>query len=131
MTEPAPTPGGPDGLLLSRDLIFTSKVTSTARSLGRQVMVVGNSALAIEMIEQWRPRTVFVDLAAGELVEPAALLAYRRVAGPETSFVAFGSHVDTARLDAAKAAGCHAVLPRSQFSAQLPALIAKYLGPTA
>jgi len=30
MTEP----GGPAGLLLSRDLIFTSKVTGTARELG-------------------------------------------------------------------------------------------------
>ena len=73
---------GPAGLLLSRDLIFTSKVTGTARALGHRVMVAGDVALASAMIEQWHPRVVFVDLAAGDLVSPAALLAYQKQAGP-------------------------------------------------
>lgn len=127
MTEPVPTPDGPAGLLLSRDLFFTSKVTGTARELGHRVMVAGNAALASAMIEQWHPRVVFVDLAAGELVSPAALLAYQKLA-PGTPFVAFGSHVDTAALAAARAAGCDPVLPRSRFSAELPDLIRHHLG---
>jgi CheY-like chemotaxis protein len=127
MTEPVPTPEGPAGLLLSRDLIFTSKVTGTARELGHRVMVAGNTALASTMIEQWHPKVVFVDLAAGDLVDPAALLAYQAQA-PGTPFVAFGSHVDTAVLAAAKAAGCDPVLPRSKFSAELPDLIRRFLG---
>ena len=122
-----PTPDGPAGLLLSRDLIFTSKVTGTARALGQRVMVAGNTALAATMIGQWRPKVVFVDLAAGDLVSPAALLAFKAQAGPETPFVAFGSHVDTAALDAARDAGCDPVLPRSRFSAELPDLIRRYL----
>jgi DNA-binding NarL/FixJ family response regulator len=132
-TEPSPPPvpgpqgSGPAGLLLSRDLIFTFKVTGTARALGRQVLVAGNVALATAMIEQWRPRVVFIDLAAGDLVNPAALLAYQQIA-PGTPFVAFGSHVDTASLSAAAAAGCDPVLPRSRFSAELPDLIRRYLG---
>ena len=123
-----PTPdGGPTGLLLSRDLIFTSKITSTARALGRRVLVAGNSALAASMIEQWSPKLVFVDLAAGDLVAPEALIAFRALA-PETPFVAFGSHVDTASLDAATAAGCEEVMPRSKFTNVLPDLIRRYLG---
>jgi CheY-like chemotaxis protein len=121
-----PTPDGPTGLLLSRDLFFTSKITGTARALGRRVVVAGNSALASSMIEQWRPAVVFVDLAAGDLVEPAALLAYRQLA-PGTPFVAFGSHVDTQALAAASAAGCDPVLPRSRFTAELPDLVRRYL----
>ena len=130
MNEPVPAPEGPGpaGLLLSRDLIFTSKVTGTARMLGRQVLTAGNAALAQAMIEQWKPRAVFVDLAAGDLVKPEALVAYRTVAGPETAFIAFGSHVDTASLAAAEAAGCDPVLPRSRFSAELPELIRRFLG---
>jgi hypothetical protein len=130
MNEPVPTPEGPGpaGLLLSRDLIFTSKVTGTARMLGRQVLTAGNAALAQAMIEQWKPRAVFVDLAAGDLVRPEALLAYRSLAGPETAFIAFGSHVDTAGLAAAADAGCDPVLPRSKFSAELPDLIRRFLG---
>ncbi len=71
---------------------------------------------------------VFVDLAAGDLVSPAALLSYQKEAGPGVPFIAFGSHVDTLALEAARAAGCDPVLPRSKFTAELPELIRKYLG---
>ena len=117
----------PVGLLLSRDLIFTSKITGTARALSHRVLVAGNSALAETMIGQRKPLVVFVDLSAGELVGPSALLAYRK-ATPGTPFVAFGSHVDTIALEAAREAGCELVLPRSKFSAELPELIRKYFG---
>ena len=120
--------GGPTGLLLSRDLIFTSKVTGTARALGYRVMTAGASALASSMIEQWRPRVVFVDLAAEDLVAPEALIAYQSIAEPGTTFLAFGSHVDTKALADAKAAGCDPVMPRSKFSAELPDLIRNYCG---
>lgn len=128
MSEPVPTPSGPAGLLLSRDLIFTIKVTGTARELGYQVLTAGNVSLATAMLEQWQPRAVFLDLAAGDLVNPAAIVAYRRLAPPATPLVAFGSHVETDRLDAARAAGCDPVLTRSQFTAQLPEMIQRYLG---
>ncbi len=128
MTPPSvPIPDGPAGLLLSRDLIFTSKITGTARALGCQVMTAGNVALATTMMQQWKPRVVFVDLSAGELVSPSALIAYRALI-PGTPFLAFGSHVDSEALASAAAAGCDPVLPRSRFSAELPALIAQYLG---
>jgi DNA-binding NarL/FixJ family response regulator len=122
-----PPDAAPPGLLLSRDLIFTAKVTGTAGALGRRVLVAGAAGAATALIEQSKPRVVFVDLAAGDLVEPTALASFQRLAGPETPFVAFGSHVDTAALDAARAAGCALVLPRSRFSAELPALIRRYL----
>src|SRR5207249_3775882 len=97
------------------------------RALGHRVLVAGDPALAAAVIEQWHPRVVFVDLAAGDLVGPPALVAYRQLA-PNIPFVAFGSHVDTASLAAASAAGCNPVLPRSRFTAELPDLIRRYLG---
>ena len=122
-----PTSARPAGLLLSRDLIFTSKITGTARELGHQVLVAGNRALALSMIEQWHPRAVFVDLGAGELTRAEAIVAYRLLA-PGTPFIAFGSHVDTAALAAAADAGCDPVLPRSKFTHELPHLIRRFLG---
>jgi HAD superfamily hydrolase (TIGR01509 family) len=116
------------GLLLSRDLIFTSKITGTARALGHRVLVAGDPNLAASMIVQWRPRVVFVDLSAGDLVSVPALVAYQNAAPAGTPFLAFGSHVDTAALAAAKAAGCDPVLPRSRFTTELPALIERYFG---
>jgi len=123
---PGPSDPGPTGILLSRDLIFTSKVTGTARELGHRVLVAGDVALARSMIERWRPRVVLVDLAAGDLVAPGTLVDLQKLAGAETPFVAFGSHVDTEALAAARAAGCAEVMPRSKFSAELPELIRRY-----
>jgi DNA-binding NarL/FixJ family response regulator len=115
-------------LLLSRDLIFTSKVTGTASALGHRVIVAGNVALASAMLAKWTPVVVFVDLASGDLVSMANLRAYRAIVPPGTPFLAFGSHVDTQGLADAAAAGCDPVLPRSRFTSELPALIRRYFG---
>ena len=69
-----------------------------------------------------------VDLAAGPLVAPESLASLQQAAGPETPFIAFGSHVDTRALADAKAAGCREVMPRSKFSAELPAIVRRWLG---
>ncbi len=127
MAENVPTPEGPAGLLLSRDLIFTSKVTGTASALGHRVIVAGNVALVSAMLAKWSPVVVFVDLASGDLVSPDSIARYREIA-PSTPFLAFGSHVDTQALAEASAAGCDPVMPRSRFSNELPALIRRYFG---
>ena len=114
------------GLLLSRDLIFTSKIKGTAAELGYAMMVAGTDSQAQSMIETYRPVVVLVDLNAGALVAPAALIVYQKIAGPNTWFVAFGSHVEVEALSAARAAGCHVVLPRSRFAAELPDLMRRY-----
>jgi hypothetical protein len=116
------------GLLISRDLIFTTKVKGTAAALGYRLQVAGEPSLIRSFIVTSRPRVVFVDLTAGELVAPGALSVYLKLAGPDVWFVAFGPHVEAEALAAAKAAGCHAVLTRSKFSAELPELIRHYFG---
>jgi len=130
------SPQGPEnpalpvtGVLLSRDLMFTVKITGTARELGHKVQVAGNVELASALIAEHRPRAVFVDLAAGPLVAPEVLVRLQAEAGPDVAFLAFGSHVDAEALAAAKAAGCREVMPRSKFTLQLPDLIRRYLGP--
>ena len=56
------------GLLLSRDLIFTSKIKGTAAEFGYSMMVADTESQAQSMIETHRPSVVFVDLNAGMLV---------------------------------------------------------------
>ncbi|GIW88476.1 MAG: hypothetical protein KatS3mg108_2800 [Isosphaeraceae bacterium] len=125
---PPSEPTRPTGLLLTRDLFFTSKITSTAQALGLTVHVAGNHALAAALIQDHRPRVVFLDLAAAGLTSPAAIQTYRQLAPHPTTFIAFGSHVDSDALDAARAAGCDTVLPRRKFSAELPTLLNHHLG---
>jgi hypothetical protein len=121
-----PASAEPTGLLLSRDLLFTSKITGTANALGFLVRVASADLQARSLLGCYRPRVVFVDLTAGDLTAPQTLVAYQEIAGPESWFVAFGSHVDVEVLAAARKAGCHVVLPRSRFSAELPALMRQY-----
>ncbi len=119
----------PLGLLLSRDLLFTTKITTTARDLACLVVVARDAESAATLIAERRPKVVFVDLTMGEPASLSSLLTLRQVAGPSTPFVAFGPHVDTDALGAAREAGCEEVLPRSKFTMQLPSLILNYLKP--
>ncbi len=119
-------PVGSAGLLLSRDLIFTTKVVGTAQALGLKVVSAGNAASVSAMLAQWKPLAVFVDLASGDLVSPSALVAHRADC-PGTPFIAFGSHVDTEALQAAREAGCEEVMPRSRFAAELADILRRHL----
>jgi hypothetical protein len=114
------------GLLLCRDLIFTTKVRGTAAALGYRIHVASDALLVRSLIETSRPRVVFIDLTAGEMVAPGALSEYRKLAGPDAWFVAFGPHVESESLAAAKATGCQVVLARSKFAAGLPELMRLY-----
>lgn len=80
---------------------------------------------AIESCRARPPAFVILDLG---LAEPdiAMVVAGLREAAPELPVIAYGSHVDKERLDAARAAGCNEVLPKSKFSAELPALLRCY-----
>jgi CheY-like chemotaxis protein len=113
-------------LLVSRDLFFTSKVTGTAEMLGIAMCVVGDAQAAVEHIAAESYACVFVDLADPGL-DVAGFFA-RLPADRRPPVVAFGSHVATARLQAARDAGCDDVLPRSRFSASLPELLKAYCG---
>ena len=131
MERPSETPSAtpdsadiPKGILLTRDLIFTSKVTGTAQNLGYSVLIAGDEASgAFAMIDRWQPRVLLLDLTAEDLTAPDSLQMYREHTGPGTTFLAFGPHVDTSSLTRARNAGCDLVMPRSEFPAHLPELI--------
>jgi hypothetical protein len=113
MTEPAealPT------LALVRDLLFASKITATAASLGTCVQLVREPGKL-----GGRPgRRLILDLNLPGAIEAAQ--AWKSATGGET--VGFVSHVDTATIDRARAAGVARVLARSRFVELLPQLLA-------
>lgn len=74
---------GLSGLLLSRDLIFITKIKGTAASLGHSMLVAGTQSQAISMITTYRPPVVLVDLTAGEMAASTALKTYKELAGAE------------------------------------------------
>ena len=114
------------GILLSCDLIFTTKIKETARSLGYEIEVISDVAKAKVQIELLHPPVILIDLTAGELSTPELISEYMRRAGAKTWLVAFGPHVETQDLVNAKTAGCQIVLPRSKFARDLPSLLQVY-----
>src|SRR5262245_53839651 len=111
---------GAVGLLLSDDLMFTSRITATARQLGLEIRSASAQVGLEKLAERQAPRCVILDLSNPGL-EVGALIRRLREVWPQPPFVVgYGSHVDAATLRAAREAGCDLVLPRSKFVEELP-----------
>jgi len=113
------------GLLLSDDLLFTSRITGTARDLDLCMKTARTSAMLATLARAHVPSCVLLDLSNPGLVI-ADMVQALRAASPGVLLVAYGSHVDTATLQAARAAGCDIVLPRSRFVEELPRQLAAW-----
>ncbi len=101
----------PVGLLLSDDLLFTSRITGTAQALGFGFRAARSIDALVDLARDLSPRCVILDLAFPGLSLAGLLPQLRGV----PRVIAYGSHVDTAGLRAAREAGCDPVLPRSKF----------------
>jgi hypothetical protein len=102
-------------LALVRDLMFSSKITATARAEGVAVKIVRDaSKLAGEPGHR-----LLVDLNQDGAI-PAAIEWKSRTGGAVIGFV---SHVDAATIKLAREAGFDQVLARSRFVEILPELL--------
>jgi CheY-like chemotaxis protein len=115
------------GLLLSDDLIFTSRVTGTAKALGLSVQSARSAAALVELARGAPPRGVLIDLHNPGLDLPALLRDLAAVCPQRPRVIAYGSHVEAATLHAAREAGCDLVLPRSRFVEELPVSLGAWL----
>jgi hypothetical protein len=120
-----------------RDLIFAAKVRGAAEALGlesrpaRDAAALQNRLLRVDDGKANSAVTgVVIDLELGEAALSLIRQAKTAVVGGEVVpvVVAFGSHVETEMLGAAREAGADIVLPRSQFSANLPAILERLAG---
>jgi DNA-binding NarL/FixJ family response regulator len=110
------------------DLIFASKIASTAQSLGVAAKEIRSLAGLEEALAQGgaapnpaRPSLVLIDLDADVDVLEAIRMA-GAACGPGR-VIAYGSHVRADLLRAAREAGAGEALARSAFAARLPALL--------
>ena len=105
----------PAVLALVRDLMFSGRVTGTARDMGVRVKVIRDPA-ALGGVPG---RRLIVDLNLDGAIEAAA--NWKREGRGEV--IGFVSHVDTATINRARAAGVGRVIARSQFVQVLPDLL--------
>lgn len=108
-------------LLLVRDLMFSSRITATARAAGIDVAIFRDPT----QLAATPGRRLIVDLNLPGAIEAAAAWM-RSSAGPGSArgdVVGFVSHVDADTIARARAAGIDRVLPRSRFVETLPELL--------
>lgn len=105
-----------------QDLLFATKIRSTARSLGVELQTVTNAAALAGALDRLPAGLVIVDLA---LPETEALAAVEVGADHpcDAHVLAFVSHVDERLAQKAAEAGADEVMPRSRFSHQLPEIL--------
>ena len=116
----------PNGLLLSDDLLFVSRITGTARSLGLDIKSARNAADLLAKSQTQPPSCVLIDLQNPGLDIVGVVGNLKEAHKP--FLVGYGSHVDTATLQKAREAGCDLVLPRSKFVEDLAAELPKWMG---
>jgi predicted metal-dependent hydrolase len=112
---------------LAADLLFATRIESAITAAGAEARMVDSGPALWDAIERW-PELVLVDLSTPGWEEPVR----RAKTLPQTRaipIVAFGSHVDTSTLRAARQAGCDHAWARSRFFEELPRLLKDALHP--
>ena len=103
-------------LVFCDNLIFTSKITATARAKGIDASVAKTQDSLVGKLLAGPVGCVIVDLHNASLNWDTLFATL----GPgRPKFIGFGSHVDVETLKAARSAGCDLVMPRSQFVKRL------------
>lgn len=103
-------------LILTADLMFTSRVQMAARSVGKNATVAMSVHKAVEALAANDISTACVDLSAPGVDAVATLAALREASRVKPlRTIAYAPHVHEAKLAAAQEAGYDAVLTRGQF----------------
>jgi hypothetical protein len=103
-------------IALVRDLMFSSRITATARAAGREVKVVREPG---KLAQADGAGLLIVDLN----LEGAIEAAVRWKGGMAGRVVGFVAHVDTQTIQRAQEAGIDRVMARGEFVRALPELL--------
>ncbi len=107
---------------LVTDLIFATKIASTARSLGVEVANIRTLDQLTERLASNHDALVLIDLEAPDL-DPIHAIELCKQSEHQPRTIAFGSHVRTDLIGAARRAGADEVLARSGFVGRLPSML--------
>jgi PleD family two-component response regulator len=107
------------------DLLFRSKISETASTLGIEAAFPRSPKKLLEALRESPPDLLILDLNSARF-EPLALLQTMKSeeATRDVPTVGFLSHVQKDLAVAAREAGCDRVVARSAFTRDLPRILA-------
>jgi len=109
-------------LILCTDLIFSTRITGTAKALEVPYAVARSKEALAEKLSVGGIARVILDLNIATL-DPIEALQTIKAQAPQLTVIAFLSHVQVELAQQARDHGADQVMPRSTFVAQLPALL--------
>ena len=106
------------------DLMFTSKIRTTANQLGVAVAFARSADSALTEMRKSPPALVILDLN-NPRTQPLAIVGAMKADAALASIptVGYASHVQTDVIEAARAAGVQEVLARSAFTQHLASIL--------
>jgi CheY-like chemotaxis protein len=107
------------------DLLFRSKISETASTLGIEALFPRNPKKLVEKVHESPPDLLVLDLNSARF-EPLQLLLELKSdeASRGVPVVGFLSHVQKDLALAARESGCDRVMARSAFTRDLPEILA-------
>lgn len=116
-----------DLLLISTDLMIQSRVAAAASRAGFAAprVIDGRETSSLEGADACR--LALVDLSSPDLEVKEVVAGLRAQLDATAPIIAFGPHVQKARLDAARDAGCDYVLSRGQLDRDIEAILQRLL----
>jgi CheY-like chemotaxis protein len=108
------------------DLLFKSKISETAETLGVEVRFPRSPKKLLETLRESPPELLVLDLNSARF-EPLTLLRTVKSddATKDVPTVGFLSHVQKGLAVAAREAGCDQVIARSAFTKDLPKILSE------
>lgn len=110
-------------VLLSNDLMFTTKIEGAVRSQGGSLYTTSDSQAAADFASSENAALLMIDLTLPrvDLVELFESLPEK------VRTLAYGPHVHEAKLAAASNAGCDLVVSRGELDRKLNAVLERFL----
>ena len=106
------------------DLMFSSRIATAAKQMGIEVSFARSSEDVISQARAKKPGLIIFDLNAARLDPICAITALKADdTMRDTTTMGFVSHVDSAIIAAARAAGIDEVLARSAFTERLAEIL--------
>ncbi len=115
-------------LFLTKDLVFSSRVSGRTQALGIELSVVSQADQLVANASRDQVQLVMLDLSTPGLDPKQLVPQLRRLTRPPKAIIAFGPHVHEVQLATAREAGCDEVLARGEFNSHMAGILAEYVG---